>query len=75
MVSQIGGKDPDEYIREFGAESYKEEISKAPLLIDFELDMLFKNIEGGVKSLSAQDKSELVQQIVYILQEIKNPRI
>ncbi len=75
VVSQIGGKDPDEYIREFGAENYKEEISKAPLLLDFELDMLFKNIEGGVKSLSAQEKSELVQQIVYILQEIKNPII
>lgn len=75
VVSQIGGKDPDEYIREFGAESYKNEISKAPLLIDFELEMLFKNIEGGIKALSAQDKSELVQQIVYILQEIKNPII
>ena len=34
-----------------------------------------KIIEGGVKALSAQEKSELVQQIVYILQEIKNPII
>lgn len=75
VVSQLGGKDPDEYIREFGAQSYKEEIEHAPLLLDFELDMLFKNIEGGIKSLSAQEKSELVQQIVYILQEIKNPII
>ncbi len=72
VVSQIGGKDPDEYIREFGAENYKEEIAKAPLLIDFELGMLFKN---SPKDLTAQEKSELVQQIVYILQEIKNPII
>ena len=72
VVSQPGGKDPDEYIREFGAESYKEEIQKAPLLLDFELDMLFKN---SPKDMTAQEKSELVQQIVYILQEIKNPII
>ncbi len=72
VVSQIGGKDPDEYIREFGAENYKEEIAKAPLLIDFELGMLFKN---SPKDPTAQEKSELVQQIVYILQEIKNPII
>lgn len=75
VVSQPGGKDPDEYIREFGAESYKAEIQKAPLLLDFELDMLFKSIEGGLNNISAQEKSELVQQIVYILQEIKNPII
>ncbi len=73
VVSQIGGKDPDEYIREFGAESYKEEIGKAPLLLDFELDMLFKNTD--LNTITAQEKSNLVQQIVYILQEIKNPII
>ncbi len=72
VVSQIGGKDPDEYIREFGAENYKNEVKHAPLLLDFELDSLFKN---APKSPSAQEKSELVQQIVYILQEIKNPII
>ncbi len=72
VVSQLGGKDPDEYIREYGAESYKNEILKAPLLIDFELSMLFEN---APKSPTAQEKSELVQQIVYILQEIKNPII
>ncbi len=72
VVSQIGGKDPDEYIREFGAESYKKEIEQAPLLLDFELAMLFKNVP---KDPTAQEKSELVQQIVYILQEIKNPII
>ncbi len=72
VVSQVGGKDPDEYIREFGAESYRKEIEQAPLLLDFELAMLFKN---SPKNPTAQEKSELVQQIVYILQEIKNPII
>ncbi len=72
VVPQAGGKDPDEYIREFGAENYKEEIKKAPLLLDFELEMLFLNCP---KNPTAQEKSELVQQIVYILQEIKNPII
>ena len=72
VVEQFGGKDPDEYIREFGAESYKEQIKTAPLLLDYELNVLTKNFS---KDMSPQDKSILVQQIVDILKEIQNPVI
>ncbi len=72
VVEQLGGKDPDEYIREFGAESYKEQIKKAPLLLDYELLQLTKKY---TKDMTPQEKSILVQQITEILKEIQNPVI
>ncbi len=72
VVEQLGGKDPDEYIREFGAESYKEQIKKAPLLLDYELEQAEKQYS---KEMSPQEKSILVQQIADILKEIQNPVI
>ena len=72
VVEQLGGKDPDEYIREFGAQSYKEQIKKAPLLLDYELNQLIKKYS---KDTTPQEKSVLVQQITDILKEIKNPVI
>lgn len=72
VVEQTGGKDPDEYIREFGAESYKEQIKSAPLLLDYELNGLTKKYS---KTMSPQEKSVLVQQIIDILKEIQNPVI
>lgn len=72
VVEQLGGKDPDEYIREFGAQLYKEQIKKAPLLLDYELNQLTKKYS---KDTTPQEKSVLVQQITDILKEIKNPVI
>lgn len=72
VVEQFGGKDPDEYIREFGAESYKEQIKTAPLLLDYELNEVTKRY---TKEMSPQEKSILVQQITDILKEIQNPVI
>lgn len=72
VVEQKGGKDPDEYIREFGAESYKEHIKSAPLLLDYELNELTKQYSPD---MTPQDKSLLVQQTVDILKEIQNPVI
>lgn len=72
VIEQIGGKDPDEYIREFGAESYKEQIKHAPLLLDYELSEITKKYS---KDMTPQEKSILVQQIADILKEIQNPVI
>ena len=72
VVEQLGGKDPDEYIREFGAESYKEQIKHAPLLLDYELGELTKKYSNEI---TPQEKSSLVQQVVEILKEIRNPVI
>ena len=72
VVEQIGGKDPDEYIREFGAESYKEQIKHAPLLLDYELNEAVKKYS---KDMTPQEKSVLVQHIADILKEIQNPVI
>ncbi len=69
VVSQISGKDPDEYIREFGADEYKKQVQNSPLLLDFQIEQTFKK---APKKPTAQEKNELVHQLVEILIQIKN---
>ena len=72
VVQEIEGKDPDEFIREFGGEEYLKKVEKAPLLIDYQLNIVYSEIS---QELSPQEKSNLVIQIADILHQIKNPVI
>lgn len=72
VVSQVGGKDPDEFIREFGAQEYKNQVKNAPLFLDYRLN---KTLEEMKNDITPQQKSETVQQIADILSEIQNPVI
>ncbi len=69
VVSPIGGKDPDEYIREFGIKAYKEHIIAAPLLIDFQLNQVLKDKN---EISTPVEKAKLVKKIIPILEEIEN---
>lgn len=72
VVSEIQGKDPDEFIREFGGEEYLKKVKEAPLLLDYRLGQIYKELKDD---LTPQEKSKLVIQITDILYEIKNPVI
>ena len=69
VVSPPDGKDPDEYIREHGGEKYLEHVKKAPLLIDFRLEQIFKQQKS---SMSPTEKLKLAKEICPILNEITN---
>jgi len=72
VVQEIEGKDPDEFIREFGGEEYLKKVNNAPLLLDYQLNQIYTDING---QLSPQEKSQYVIQIADILYQIKNPVI
>ena len=61
------GKDPDEFIRSVGAESYREYMEHAPLLLDFQLNNILKE-----KPKTPIEKNNLVKEIIPILNEIQN---
>ena len=63
------GKDPDEFIRTVGADSFKQIINNAPLLIDFQLNSILKN-KGQIKT--PLEKTRFVRELIPILQEINN---
>ncbi len=72
VVSEIQGKDPDEFIREFGGEEYLKKVKEAPLLLDYQINQIYKETKAN---LTPQEKSHLVIQIADILYQIKNPVI
>ena len=72
VVQEIEGKDPDEFIREFGGEEYLKKVEQAPLLLDYQLNQIYKDIP---QDLSPQQKSFYVVRIADILYQIKNPVI
>ena len=72
VVQEIQGKDPDEFIREFGGEEYLKRVKEAPLLLDYRLNQIYSEINDN---LTPQEKSKFVVQIADILYEIKNPVI
>ena len=69
VIAPPEGKDPDEFIRSVGAESYREYMQNAPLLLDFQLNSILKE---RVNANSPLEKTRLVKQIIPLLQEIKN---
>ena len=69
VVSPPDGKDPDEYIREHGAEAYFEHLKKAPLLLDYRLN---KVIPDNIQTLSPLEKKKTVQKIIPLIEEINN---
>jgi DNA primase len=69
VIAPPEGKDPDEFIRQSGADSYRQYMVHAPLLIDFQLNNLLKE-KHEIKT--AQDKTKLVKKLLPVLHEIRN---
>ena len=69
VIAPPEGKDPDEFIRSVGADSYREFIKQAPLLLDFQIDCVLRERKDVKTPL---EKSELVKKIIPLLQEINN---
>lgn len=70
VVVPPDGKDPDEYIREYGAEAYIKYIKNAPLLLDYELDKLIESCD-----MTPTGKLKTVKKILVLTEEIENPLI
>ena len=69
VVSPPEGKDPDEYIRAYGAEALRKHIENAPLLIDFELNNILKRSHAVN---TPQEKAKIAEEVIPILCEIHN---
>jgi DNA primase len=63
------GKDPDEFIRENGAEAYAQVLRQAPLLVDFQIESVLKAYQKG---MSPVEKSAIVKEVLPYLLEIGN---
>ena len=69
VIAPPEGKDPDEFIRQSGAESYKQYMAHAPLLIDFQLNNILKEKS---ETATPTEKTKFVKRIIPILLEIRN---
>ena len=69
VISPPEGKDPDEFIRSVGAESYRQFMKHAPLLIDFQINNILKEKDDYK---TPTEKARFVRRIIPVLQEIGN---
>lgn len=69
VVTPPEGKDPDEFIRNSGAEAYFKHLEHAPLLVDFQINEVLKQ-KNDAKTPG--QKMKLVKEIIPILSEIQN---
>ena len=69
VISPPEGKDPDEFIRTVGADSYKQYMLHAPLLIDFQINNILKEKDNYT---TPTEKAKYVKRIIPILREIGN---
>lgn len=63
------GKDPDEFIRENGAQAYQEVLKDAPLLVDFQINSILKSYQKGMSPI---EKNNIVKDVLPYLAEINN---
>lgn len=69
VISPPEGKDPDEFIRTVGAESFKKIIKNAPLLIDFQVNNFLKHKKDYK---TPQEKTKYIKEFLPVLLEIHN---
>ena len=69
VIAPPEGKDPDEFIRSVGAESYRQYMEHAPLLIDFQINNILKEKDNYKTPV---EKGRYVKKIIPVLREIKN---
>jgi len=69
VISPPEGKDPDEFIRSVGAESYRQFMEHAPLLIDFQINNILKEKDNYK---TPTEKARFVRRIIPVLREIGN---
>lgn len=69
VITPPEGKDPDEFIRNSGADAYFEYMNHAPLLIDFQLNEVLKHKN---EAKTPNQKLKLVKEVIPILAEIQN---
>ena len=69
VISPPEGKDPDEFIRTVGAESFKKIVQNAPLLLDFQVNIFLKHKK---EYKTPQEKSKYIKDFLPVLAEIHN---
>ena len=69
VIAPPEGKDPDEFIRTVGAETFKDIVKQAPLLIDYQINSFLKEKH---KYKTPQEKTRYIKSFIPVLMEINN---
>lgn len=69
VIAPPEGKDPDEFIRTVGADTFKDIVKHAPLLIDYQINSFLKEKN---KYKTPQEKTRYIKSFIPVLMEINN---
>ena len=69
VLKMNGAKDPDEYIKKFGKESFKNLITNSKGVLDFEISKLYEKYNIN----APEEKEKMLNEFCYIISEVDNP--
>ena len=69
VLKMKGAKDPDEYIKNFGAEAFRKLIAESKGVLDFEIEKLYSKYDQSIP----EEKEKLLNEFCYLISEVESP--
>lgn len=69
VINMEGAKDPDEYIKKFGAKKFEAIINKSKSVLEFEIQKIYEKYNLDI----AEEKTKFLNEFCVLMADVKNP--
>lgn len=69
VINMEGAKDPDEYIKKFGAKKFESIINKSKSVLEFEIDRIYEKYNLQIP----EEKMKFLNEFCFLISSVRNP--